>query len=167
MLYFRQATIEDLPSILQMYKKRVAYNDAHDMHQWSYEEVTWRAFSQLYKIEDYQVGILDGVIVCGMFVVDVDTIYWPQEPKGVALYIHKVCVDPDYKGLGFGKLLLDRFKELGKQYPVSSVRLDVKKHKDKLQKFYEENGFVFVREGQFVPDTKTYLYEYKLENRCE
>ena len=162
MLHFRTATMQDLPTILSMYKKRVTFNDAHDIHQWDYSEVSWEAFSQLYQIEDYQVGILDGNIVCGMFVVDVDELYWPEEPQGKALYLHKICVDPDYRGLGFGTLLLNHFKEMGRLKNVSCVRLDVKKHKDKLQKFYESNGFVFVKEGHFVSDTKTYLYEYTL-----
>lgn len=161
-LYFRTATMQDIPTILSMYQKRVAFNDTHGMHQWTYQEVSWEAFSKLYRIEDYQVGILDGNIVCGMFVVDVDELYWPDEPAGVALYLHKICVDPEYRGLGFGSQLLDRFIEMGRMHSKPCVRLDVKKHKDKLQKFYEGHGFVFVKEGQFLPDTNTYLYEYKL-----
>lgn len=162
MLQFRTATSQDIPEILSMYQRRVAFNDAHHMHQWTYDEVTWKAFSQLYRIEDYQVGIFNDKIVCGMFVVDIDELYWPNEPQGVALYLHKICVDPAYRGKGFGKQLLDRFKELGRLHQVPCVRLDVKKHKEKLQTFYEANGFVFVKEGKFVPDTRTVLYEYKL-----
>ena len=56
MLHIRQAREADKPAIEAMYGRRVRYNDAHGIHQWNPDEVSWEAFSKLYSIADYYVG---------------------------------------------------------------------------------------------------------------
>ena len=86
MLQIRQAVEADKQAIEAMYKKRVRYNDAHGIHQWDLDEVNWEAFSRLYTISDYYVGIEEGRVVCGLFIVDEDALYWPDMKKGCLLY---------------------------------------------------------------------------------
>ena len=52
MLHIRQAREADKPAIEAMYGRRVRYNDAHGIHQWNPDEVSWEAFSKLYTIAD-------------------------------------------------------------------------------------------------------------------
>lgn len=159
----QQASQADMEGIALMYQKRVAYNDAHDIHQWNYDQVTWDAFFKTYEISDYYVGKVQEEIVCGMFVVDVDALYWPDEPAGVSLYLHKICVDPAWSGYGFSDQLISYFKYLGEKKGVPEVRLDVRKKKAKLRQMYERNGFELVRYGQFLPEFETALYHYVLK----
>lgn len=159
-LKIRKANVADIPAIENIYAKRVAYNDAYDIHQWSIEEVNWQAFSRLYTIDDYYVGIYEGSIVCGLFIVDVDEIYWPNVKKGESLYLHKICVDPDFSGCGFADELIHFFKEMGRVNGYSHVRLDVRAHKDKLRAMYERNGFVLHSIHTIVAGYETALYTY-------
>ena len=59
MLHIRQAREADKPAIEAMYGRRVRYNDAHGIHQWNPDEVSWEAFSKLYSIADYYVGTVN------------------------------------------------------------------------------------------------------------
>lgn len=162
-LTIRKAVKSDIPVIEKMYFKRVVYNDAHDIHQWNLEDVSWDAFSVLYTIDDYYVGIYKGQIVCGLFIVDIDELYWPQAKKGESLYLHKICVDPAFSGLGFADDLIQFFIEKGKNEGYSHVSLDVRAHKEKLRAMYERNGFVLHSIRTFFPEYETALYTYKYE----
>lgn len=156
----QHATREDIVAIEKMYYNRVSYNDAHGIHQWEYEQVTWNAFSKLYQLEDYYVGKVDGQVVCGLFIVDVDALYWPNEKKGSSLYLHKICVDPQHRKKGYSDAMITFFKNMGKEQGFYEVRLDVREKKSKLREMYERNGFTLVKIDHFVPDFTTALYHY-------
>lgn len=160
MFYMRQATNEDIPSIEAMYKEVVIFQDSHEMHQWYEHEVTWEAFSKTYDIQDYYVGIVDNDIVCGLFIVDEDALYWPEQAKGSSLYLHKICVHPNHRGKGYADNMITFFKEKGHAEGYSCVRLDVREKKQALRAMYERNGFQYLKTGQFVAEFTTALYEY-------
>lgn len=157
----RQAVSEDIPAIEEMYQRRVAFNDAHGIHQWNAEEVTWDAFSQLYKITDYYVGIVQDEVVCGLFIVDIDELYWSDKAKGETLFLHKICVDPQHSGKGYADAMIQYFIEKGRREGYPYVCLDVREHKDKLRAMYERNGFQLHKIGQFKPEFTTALYTYQ------
>lgn len=156
----RQANQNDIQALEEMYRRRVQYNNDHGIPQWYFHEVTWEALSELYDIEDCYVGVLGDIITCACFIVDIDTLYWPECKAKESLYLHKICVDPDYRGRGYSDALITFFKEKGRHEGYPCVRLDVRKHKDALRKMYERNGFVLVKYGDFVPEFSTALYHY-------
>lgn len=160
-MYIRQATKEDQEAIDAMYERRVKYNDEHGIHQWNLDEVGWKVFSKLYTFEDYYVGIEQGEIVCGLFIVDIDKLYWPDMPKGTSLYLHKICVDPSHSGKGYADAMIQFFIEKGRKEGYEDVRLDVRRHKDKLRAMYERNGFKLYKIGKFIPECDTALYIYR------
>lgn len=161
-LSIRQAVIQDIPAIEAMYKQRVLFNDAHDIHQWNLEEVSWKAFEELYKIDDYYVGECEGTIVCGFFLVDVDELYWKECKKGEALYLHKICVHPEWKGRGYADALIEFFKEKAAYEGYPYARLDVREYKGKLRAMYERHGFTQVAIKKIHADFLTVLYEKKV-----
>lgn len=156
----RQATREDIPMIEEMYRTRVSFNDANDIHQWRHDQVTWDAFRELYTIEEYYVATLEKIIVGGCFIVDVDELYWPNHAKGEALYLHKIVVHPEHSGHGYADQLISFFKEKGKKEHYPCVRIDVREKKDKLRAMYERNGFLLQKVAQFVPEFSTALYQF-------
>lgn len=162
-LLMRQATIEDIKKIEVLYLQRVMYNDANAIHQWNDFEVTWKELSKLYHIDDCYIGIVGDVIVSCMMVVDVDKLYWPSVPKGEALYLHKLCVHPMYRGLGFSEQMISYFKDIGRNNGYASVRLDVRAHKSKLRALYERCGFQYLRTIQVHATFQTALYEYSFQ----
>lgn len=156
----RQAKLTDIAALEDMYRRRVLFNNEHDIAQWHLHEVTWEALSELYTIEDCYVGEVNGTITCACFIVDIDELYWPECKAKESLYLHKICVDPNFRGKGYSDALITFFKEKGRQEGYPCVRLDVRKHKKALRDMYERNGFTLVKYGDFVPEFSTALYHY-------
>lgn len=156
----RQAKLTDIAALEDMYRRRVLFNNEHDIAQWHLHEVTWEALSELYTIEDCYVGEVNGTIACACFIVDIDELYWPECKAKESLYLHKICVDPNFRGKGYSDALITFFKEKGRQEGYPCVRLDVRKHKKALRDMYERNGFTLVKYGDFVPEFSTALYHY-------
>lgn len=156
----RQANEKDIPEIEALYKKRVLYNDAHGMHQWDLEDVTWISLSKSYCMNDFYI-LEDPEIKACCCIVDVDPVYWPHKAQGESLYLHKIITDPDARKRGYGDLLVSYFKQKGQAEGYPDVRLDVRAHKDKLRTFYERNGFQLVEEKAIFKDYVTALYAYK------
>lgn len=159
----RQAIFADIPRIEAIYQARVRYNDAHDIHQWNLEDVTWNELSKLYQITDLYVCEVEGILVGCCCIVDEDALYWPEIEKGVSLYLHKICIDPLYGGLGYADALIDFFIKQGTIRNLCDVRLDVRAHKQKLRAMYERHGFTCLLEKHILPSFQTALYVYVLK----
>lgn len=157
----RQAKKEDIQALEAMYKARVLYNDAHDIHQWNLQDVTWSTLSKNYTIEDFYVVEVNNEICASVCFVDYDPQYWPNIKKGSSYFLHKICVNPKHAKQGYADQLISYFKERGKQLGYLDVRLDVRFHKDKLRAMYERHGFRLVEERKIFDDYRTALYLYK------
>lgn len=151
---------KQLDEMLNVYIRRVNYNIKRDIKQWGLDEVAWETLSKDYAVDDFRVLSIDGKIVAAMAVVDEDLMYWPGVPKGESLYLHKICVDPQYEGHGYGDLMVSMFIEEGRQKGKKDVRLDVKAYKDALIRFYERCGFKFDKLIQVHEAFQTRLYRY-------
>lgn len=158
----RKADIKDIPVLEELYKKRVEYNDAHGIHQWNLQDVTWQHLAKTYQIDDFYVLDDHGIVAC-CCIVDVDPIYWPEMEKGKSLYLHKIMVDSDCSKQGYGDALVSYFKEKGKVEGYADVRLDVRAQKDKLRRFYERNGFTLVKVESIFQEYETALYKYEFQ----
>lgn len=156
----RQAKIGDISALENLYEKRVRFNDAHGIHQWDLEDVTWQTLSKTYQIENFYVMEENGRIVAAVCFVDYDPTYWPEMARGESYYLHKICVDPECAKLGYSNQLIEYFKQKGKQLGYPDVRLDVRAHKQKLRQMYESHGFVLVRVDSLFDGYDTALYRY-------
>ena len=64
-----------------------------------------------------------------------------KEGSGNTLYIDDLCVDPEYRSNGIGKMLLDAAKEYATAKSCSCVMLNVWEFNTGAISFYEKNGF--------------------------
>lgn len=60
-------------------------------------------------------------------------------------YVHYLCVNPEYQGLGIGGELLKQIKEKYKNY----LYIIVIAENEKLIEYYQKNGFEYI-EGRYV-----------------
>lgn len=58
-----------------------------------------------------------------------------------ALYMHWLCVDHQFTGMGLPKLLVDFAEEMAKEKRVNFLRVDTNAEELKLRKIYENLGF--------------------------
>ena len=96
-------------------------------------------------------------------VIGVTGIYTQAGDEEDCAWITWYCVDPDYRGRGFGAQLLDftiaKAREMGKKFLrlYTSVNEDV----EKAMNLYKKRGFVETREG-WHPDTQEKLINLEL-----
>ncbi len=63
----------------------------------------------------------------------------------LTVYVHYLCVDPEYQGQGIGKKLLQRIKEKYKDY----LYIILIAENEPLLKYYSQNGFEYA-DGRYV-----------------
>ena len=158
-LTIQPATDADIPIIEDILLDVVAWLDAHDLHLWERQHVTWPELGKHYPIGTFHIACLDGVPVGCMALLDHDPLFWPDVPAGRSLYIHKLAVKRAAAGQGVSQALIAHAKAQCAQRGIGELRLDCHQHRNKLRALYEAQGFVCVAEkrmfGQF--DVAFYL----------
>lgn len=74
-------------------------------------------------------------------------------PKPGEMYIEAISVDSNARGLGAGKLLLDKLTERAQSESQTSLTLKVISENERAQKLYEREGFQVI-ETKFSPMMK-------------
>ena len=69
--------------------------------------------------------------VCGQFVLD----------EGE---LHRIAVEPSFRGQGLGQALLERFLLLGRERGLARLFLEVREGNGPARALYQKNGFVFL-----------------------
>jgi GNAT superfamily N-acetyltransferase len=80
----------------------------------------------------------DAEIAGVMILLTEDPHFWPNDPPGEAVYLHKLAVRRAYAGMGLPKLLMDHAEGLARAQGRHVLRLDCD---PPLAAFYERLGF--------------------------
>lgn len=64
-----------------------------------------------------------------------------KEGNGNTLYIDDLCVDPNARRMGIGRMLIDKTKEYASEKNCDFLMLNVWEFNENAVKFYEEYGF--------------------------
>ena len=98
--------------------------------------------------EEFYVAIVDGKPAAA------EIIQWDQrnqdwssvdtETSPTALYIHWLCVDPKYSGIGLPKIMIEHAEKLAAEKQVQLIRVDTNAAEKKLREIYESLGFHLV-----------------------
>lgn len=92
--------------------------------------------------------------------------YFGVSPKDNYLFLSKLYIKKDFRGLGCGKLAFNKIKQIAQQYNKKMIRLTVNKHNINTIKAYEKWGFNTVEDvvtdigNGFVMDD--YIMQYEL-----
>ena len=146
-LTYKQATEADIPIIEEILFDVTDHFEKIGDPQWHKHDVTWPGLAVYFRIEDFCIANLDGAPVGCMVILDQDSYFWPELPKGASLYIHKLAVKRAFAGQGFAREMIDHVKSPSVELGIGAVRLDCRSYKHKLRRLYEDAGFVPVKEA--------------------
>ncbi|MDV3428907.1 MAG: GNAT family N-acetyltransferase [Bacillota bacterium] len=99
-------------------------------------------------------GIIKGIMVLNEFQdEEYKSVKWQQE-QGRNLIIHRLCIDPSFKGQGLATKLVKFAEKFGRSNNYQSIRLDAFTKNQHALKLYEKNdyqlrGTVNFRKGEF------------------
>lgn len=80
-----------------------------------------------------------------------DELFWPDEPRGEAAYVHRLAVKRLFAGHGISTALLAWAAERARSQGRRLLRLDCEAARPKLRAFYERFGFVHHSDCQIGP----------------
>ncbi len=92
------------------------------------------------------LGFWQGEPVVGLILQDSDPDFWPDDPPGEALYLHKLAVHPEWQGRGLAHAALEFARNLALALGKRSLKLDTASDRPKLRDLYERYGFTALGE---------------------
>lgn len=94
---------------------------------------------------------------------------FPAGRAGIQLFgveygeIKRMYVRPQYRGLGFGKLLLDHLADYARMHGVDLLRLETGIHQTAAIRLYERMGFQHIPPfGAYLADPLSLCYEKRI-----
>ena len=154
----KNTEMSDLSLIFSLFDRSIHYQEKHGYP-------TWRNYDQQSIINDIenknQYKVLIGSTIAIVFSVCYsDKIIWRELEKGDALYLHRIVVNPEFKGKKLFGIILDWALNHGKEKGLSYVRMDTWAANPTIIEYYKGFGFRFV-ESFTTPDSS----ELPIHNR--
>lgn len=152
------ATINNLESVLEIFKERVDWFWKNKIIQWDKNYCKIYDYNYLLNMmkEEKLFVVKENDMVIGTFLLKKkDKKYWNDEKN--AYYIHHFCTKLGYPGLG--EKMLDYIENMAKKESINYLRLDCVSDSF-ISKYWSNHGFVIIKKKQFpYPCT---LYEKKV-----
>lgn len=157
------STSGDMPEILRLYEAARHLQAEKNMVVWPQFEhsllETELAENRQWKIE------VDGSVACVWAITYSDRDIWEEKDQDDAVYIHRIATNPDFRGQGFVKKIVEWAKSHAQEHGKKYVRLDTLGNNTKLIEHYTGAGFEFL--GVFhLKNTSQLPLHYQKELSC-
>jgi len=143
--------IKDLPLIVQLFEDSIVYQERHGYPTWKNYDTNAivrdiENKNQYKAINDEGTGIVFSVGYT-------DKIIWREKDDGSSIYLHRIVVNPAFKGQKLFGHILDWAKDHIKQKGLKNIRMDTWANNPTIIEYYKKFGFEVV--GNIVtPDTE-------------
>lgn len=142
--------MDDLDFIFGLFDQSIQYQEKHGYP-------VWRNYDKGAIIKDvenknqYKV-VIDTTIGIAFSVCYTDQVIWRELERGDAIYLHRIVVNPAFKGQKLFGIILDWALAHGKQKGLASIRMDTWAANPNIINYYKGFGFNFV-ENYTTPDS--------------
>ncbi len=146
------STLSDIEVIYQLYNSAIEYQAKNDYELWPMFE---RQLIEADIREKRHWKILEGdVIVCILSVMYNDLIIWGKEKdKDPSVYLHRIAVNPDFKGKKIMSVIKNWAIEHAKEKSKKFVRMDTWGKNENLRNYYIACGFNYIGQ-QFLAEVE-------------
>ncbi|RZJ33015.1 MAG: N-acetyltransferase [Flavobacterium sp.] len=163
-------THDDLLDICRMFEAAIAYQKRNNYPGWnSFDKV----FLEAEIDKKLQLKIVqDENILCVFSICFRDPLIWREMDTGTAIYLHRITVNPKFKGQRQFAKVLDWAVEYARENRLETIRMDTWANNPQIISYYMAYGFRFV--GNYTtPDTSELPEQHRnltvslLELRCD
>jgi GNAT superfamily N-acetyltransferase len=159
----------DLLQIFELFEHSIQYQEKKGYP-------VWRNYDKNAIIKDIETGnhykvAVDSTIAIVFSVRYTDKIIWRDLDTGNSIYLHRIVVNPAFKGQRLFGAILEWVIDHSKQKKLSSIRMDTWAANPTIIEYYKSFGFEFI-ENFTTPDSEELpvhnrnlaltLLEYKL-----
>src|SRR5690606_29714565 len=135
-------TIEDLPRIHQLFEASIIYQEKNHYPSWrNYDREA--VLSDLKLNNQYKV-IIENSVAMVFSIRTEDRIIWRERENGDALYLHRIVVNPQFKGQRIFGHVVERSIAYCRRREMRFLRMDTWANSPNLIKYYTGFGFRFV-----------------------
>ncbi len=143
-------TMADLESVYEFFDQSIRYQEAKGYN-------VWRNYDKGALVKDVETGnqykiTVNGQMAMVFSVGYADTVIWREMEKGESVYLHRIVVNPRFKGQKLFGAIATWTAAHARQKGLRSVRMDTWGDNPGIIKYYQEFGFQFV-ENFTTPDT--------------
>jgi ribosomal protein S18 acetylase RimI-like enzyme len=143
-------TPKDLSFIYELFDLSVKYQEARGYPSWkNYDKA---ALSQDIENKNQYKVIFDAQVAIVFSVRYADKIIWREMDRGDAIYLHRIVVNPAFKGQKLFGQILKWTIDHAKQKKLEFIRMDTWADNPQIIDYYKSFGFNFM--GNYTtPDT--------------
>lgn len=132
---------EDIPKIFALYNEAIAYQKSVKGNVWKGFEVS--LVEREIAEERHYVIKEETDIACTFVLAFDDEIIWKEANKDKAVYIHRIAVNPNFRGKGYVKIIINWIKENAKNWDLDYIRLDTESGNEGINQHYLNCGFTY------------------------
>ncbi len=131
------ARITQMNPIMGLFEEGRKWHEEMKVSQWPAFELE----RVLDDIDNHRLFVLVNKqrVVGSVTISESDPLIWNDDTP--ALYIHRLVVARDFKGLDLGKLIIDKIEQKAIERNKSALRLDCWANNERLKSYYERIGF--------------------------
>jgi ribosomal protein S18 acetylase RimI-like enzyme len=166
-MQIRLATKDDLPSLMALVRRVVPLMRATGNLQWDDTYPNDAVFQRDIDLDQLWVALVDGNIA-GVAAVTMDQeldyiqVGWNIEEP--AIVVHRLAVDPAFRGFGAAGALMQKAEEVAVQRGITVLRVDTNTQNEATQRLFPKLGYVLAGEIglEFRPGLRFLCYEKRL-----
>jgi ribosomal protein S18 acetylase RimI-like enzyme len=166
-MQIRLATEDDLPSLMDLLRRVVPLMRAAGNLQWDETYPNDAVFQRDIDLDQLWVAVVDSNIA-GVAAVTMD-----QEPdykqvgwniEEPAIVVHRLAVDPAFRGQGAAGALLRKAEEVAVERSITVLRVDTNTQNEATQRLFPKLGYILAGEIslEFRPGLRFLCYEKRL-----
>jgi hypothetical protein len=159
----KNCVMNDANEVLSLYEAARNLQTQQQMVVWPFFE---KAFIEKEIQEQRQWKIIvDNQIACNFTITFEDKEIWGEKDNNNAIYIHRICTNPIFRGKRYINAIVTWAKAYAVQQQKQFVRLDTLGNNTKLIQHYTSAGFEFL--GMFkLTNTASLPLHYQNEPNC-
>jgi ribosomal protein S18 acetylase RimI-like enzyme len=138
----QNSTIEDLDFIFGLYRAATAYQKERFISHWP-EFDREMVSNEIFEKRQWKL-IIEGEIVCIWATTFSDPLIWVDRNADPSVYLHRISTNPNCRGKGFVKQIVEWSKLYAIQNNKKFIRLDTVGENQKLIQNYTSFGFDFL-----------------------
>jgi GNAT superfamily N-acetyltransferase len=160
----KNSSISDIDEIFKQYQLASKYQESKK------NVIVWPIFNR--KMVEIEIAenrqfklLIENEVACIWAITFSDAQIWEARNKESALYLHRIAVNPDFRGNNYVDTIVAWAKEFAIEKGIQFIRLDTLGENTKLIEHYKSAGFDFL--GLFnLKNTSNLPDHYKLAPVC-
>lgn len=138
----QNSVLKDIPDIFRLYQIATDYMKSKNQVHWP-EFPKELILSEIEEKRQWKL-IIDEHVACIWATTLNDELIWGHENKEPSLYIHRIAINPEFRGQNLAKKLIDWANEFGKNQGLTYIRMDTVGLNEGLIAHYKKLGFEFL-----------------------